>query len=230
MVNLVTDDFRHERKLLPVGYAHADVLGMISRHSAGFREVYAPRWINNIYLDSPRLDDYHDHVTGLAERSKSRIRWYGDLRGAISKPVFERKCKQGTLNRKLASAVPPLTLNGCVDESGLRNEIHSLGSSDPLSRCLDERQPSLINRYHRHYYLSGDGRIRLTVDSELTFFTPDRTTAMLASSAPEEFAVVIELKYAPDDSDRAAEIANRFPCRIARCSKYVLGIEAIRRA
>lgn len=230
MVNLVTNDFRHERKLLPVGYTHPVVLGLIGRHAAGFREVFAPRWVNNVYLDSPRLEDYHDHVTGLAARSKSRIRWYGDLRGAISNPVFERKCKRGALNRKLTSAVSPLTINDGIDESRLRRSINGLGPADPLSRCLEERQPSLINRYHRHYFLSGDGRVRLTVDSDLTFYTPDRTGAMLGSSAPEDFAMVIELKYAPDDSDRAAEIANGFPCRIARCSKYVLGIEAIRRA
>ncbi len=229
-MNLATDDFRHERKLLPVGCAHPVVLDLIRRHPAGFREAYAPRWVNNLYLDSPRLEDYHDHVTGLAERCKSRIRWYGDLRGAIATPVFERKCKKGTLNRKLTSAVPPLTLGTGLNESGLRAVMGEVGLGNSLSRCLEGRQPSLINRYHRHYYLSGDGRVRLTVDSHLSFYTPERVDAMLASSAPPDYEVVIELKYAPNDSDSAAEIANGFPCRIARCSKYVLGIEATLRA
>ncbi len=229
-VNLASDDLRYERKLLPVGYAHPEVLALIHQHPSGFHEVYSPRWVNNLYLDSPRLEDYHDHVTGLATRSKSRIRWYGDLRGSISKPVFERKRKQGTLSGKLSSAVPELALNGGLDEPKLRAMLSKLGPENPLSRCLDDRQPSLINRYHRHYFLSGDGRVRLTVDSDLSFYAPDRTATALVSSAPEEYAVVIELKYAPADGDCAADIANWFPCRIARCSKYVLGIEAIRRA
>ena len=76
-VNLATDDLRHERKLLPAGYALPEVLALIRQHPSGFHEVYPPRWVNNLYLDSHSLDDYHDHVTGLAERSKSRIRWYG---------------------------------------------------------------------------------------------------------------------------------------------------------
>ncbi len=229
-VNAAPDDFRYERKLLPAGYAQPEVLALIHQHPSGFREVYPPRWVNNLYLDSPGLDDYHDHVTGLAERSKSRIRWYGALRGPIPKPVFERKRKQGTLSGKRAHAVPSLTLNGGLDEQKLRAMLGDLGMENPLWRCLDHRQPSLVNRYHRHYFLSGDGRVRLTVDSSLAFYAPDHTDAALASRAPAEYAVVIELKYAPSNADCAADIANWFPCRVARCSKYVLGIEAIRRA
>ncbi len=230
VANAATGELRYERKLLPAGYAHPEVLALIRQHPSGFHETYPPRWVNNLYLDSPGLDDYHNHVTGLAERSKSRIRWYGDLRGPISKPVFERKRKQGTLSGKLTSAVPSLALNGGLDEPKLRAMLNGLGTENPLSRCLDHRHPTLINRYHRHYYLSGDGRVRLTVDSDLAFYAPDHTAAALASRAPADYAVVIELKYAPTDAECAADIANWFPCRIARCSKYVLGIEAIRRA
>ena len=228
-MNSATDDFRHERKLLPTGYALPEVLALIRQHPSGFQEAYPPRWVNNLYLDSHRLDDFHDHVTGLPERSKNRIRWYGDLRGSIAKPVFERKRKRGTVSGKHSCAVPPLALNGGLDEHKLRAMLSELGMENPLQRCLEHRHPSLINRYHRHYYLSGDGRVRLTVDSGLAFYSPDHAAATLASQAPAEYAVVIELKYAPTDSDCAADITSWFPCRVARCSKYVLGIEAIRR-
>ena len=228
-MNAATDEFRHERKLLPAGYALPEVLALIRQHPSGFHEAYPPRWVNNLYLDSHRLDDFHDHVTGLPQRSKSRIRWYGALRGSIPKPVFERKLKQGTVSGKRTCAVPPLNLNGGLDEHKLRAMLSDLGNENPLWSILDHRHPSLINRYHRHYYLSGDGRIRLTVDSGLAFYAPDHTDAALASQAPTDFAVVIELKYAPTDSDSAADIASWFPCRVVRCSKYVLGIEAIRR-
>ena len=229
-MNSVTDEFRHERKLVPAGYALPEVLALIRQHPSGFRESYPPRWVNNLYLDSHGLEDYHDHVTGLAVRSKSRIRWYGDLRGSIPKPVFERKHKRGTVNGKRTCAVPPMTLNGRLDEPKLRAMLSDLSRENSLWSILDHRHPSLINRYHRQYYLSGDGRIRLTVDSDLAFYEPEHTGSALASRPPEEFTVVIELKYAPTDSDCAADIASWFPCRVVRCSKYVLGIEAIRRA
>ena len=225
-----TQEFRHERKLVPAGYALSEVLALVGQHPAGFREAYPPRWVNNLYLDSTSLDDYHDHVTGLAIRSKSRIRWYGDLRGSIPNPVFELKHKRGIVNGKRSHPVPPLTLNGGLDELTLRDMLSELDSDSPLWPRLDYRQPSLINRYHRHYFLSGDGRVRLTVDSDLSFYEPDNTAAVFSSVPPEEFGVVIELKYLPPDSDYAADIACWFPCRVVRCSKYVLGIEATRRA
>ena len=225
-----TDAFRHERKLLPAGYGLAEVLALVQQHPAGFREAYPERWVNNIYLDSHGLDDFHNHVTGLPIRSKNRIRWYGDLRGSIPNPVFEQKLKRGTVSGKRSCALPSLALNGSMDESRLRIMLGDIGMKNPLLRCLEHRQPSLINRYHRHYYLSGDGRIRLTVDTSLSFYSPDNTAAALVSDAPEEFAVVIELKYAPEESDYAADIASWFPCRVVRCYKYVLGIEAIRRS
>ena len=92
-MNAANENLRYERKLLPLGYDLFDVLALVGQHPSGFRETYPSRWVNNIYLDSHGLDDYHDHVTGLADRSKSRIRWYGDLSGSIPKPVFERKFK-----------------------------------------------------------------------------------------------------------------------------------------
>ncbi len=229
-MNSATDEYRHERKLIPTGYALPEVLALIHQHPHGFHETYPSRWVNNLYLDSHNLDDFHDHVTGIAQRSKSRIRWYGALQGSISKPVFEQKLKQGTVSGKRTHALPPLSLNGGIDEPKLRAMLGELSAKSPLWRCLDRRHPILINRYQRHYYLSGDGRVRLTVDSRLAFYSPDSVSTSLADRPPEEYTVVIELKYAPNDSDCAAEIASWFPCRVVRCSKYVLGIETTRHA
>ena len=230
VVITASEEFRHERKLVPAGYAVAELLALVRQHPCGFHEAFPPRWVNNVYLDSEGLNDYHDHVTGLAIRSKSRIRWYGELRGSIPKPVFEIKHKRGIVNGKRSSVLTPMSLNGSLTESTLRDMLRDLEKENLLWSCLDYRQPSLINRYHRHYYLSGDGRVRLTVDSNLSFYEPGNTAESLASDSPEEYSVVIELKYMPSDSDYAADIAGWFPCRVVRCSKYVLGIEATRRA
>lgn len=228
-MNPARDHLRHERKLLPAGHALPEALALVHQHPAGFRETYPARWVNNLYLDSPGLTDYHQHVSGLPERSKSRIRWYGALRGPIPKPTFERKLKQGSLSAKRSRSLPPLAMNGGLGEPRLREMLREIGSDNPLRPLLDHRRPSLVNRYRRHYFLSADGRVRLTVDSELVFFAPEHTAEAMASPSPEKCAVVLELKYSPADAECAAEIANWFPCRVARCSKYVLGIEAIHR-
>jgi len=228
LTNPANGPLRYERKLLPSGHDLPEVLAWIRFHPAGFREVYPSRWVNNLYLDSPGLTDYHDHVSGTPNRSKSRIRWYGTFQGSIPRPVFERKFRRGALGGKRTFALPPLALNGGLDEHRLRRMLCDVEPDAPVRPCLDLCRPSLVNRYRRGYFQSADGDIRLTVDSELTFFAPEHTSAWMATPPAAEHALVIEIKYSPAQADRAAEVAGRFPWRIARCSKYVLGIEAIR--
>ena len=39
--------------------------------------------------------------------------------------------------------------------------------------------------------------------------------------------LILELKYAAADAVPAQAVTNLLPCRLGRCSKYVLGIEAL---
>ena len=70
-------NLRYERKFIADRLALAEVLALVKRHPAAFREAYPARNVNNLYLDSPDLRDYRDHVNGIAHRTKTRIRWYG---------------------------------------------------------------------------------------------------------------------------------------------------------
>ena len=73
----------------------ADVLAEIRQHPALFREVYPDRTVNSLYLDSPARRDYFQHVNGVANRVKTRLRWYGPLTGPVERPTLERKFKRG---------------------------------------------------------------------------------------------------------------------------------------
>ncbi len=59
-----------ERKFIPRGYTLAEVLAIIRRHPALFRETYSTRAINNVYFDTHGMDDYQDHVNGAAHQSR----------------------------------------------------------------------------------------------------------------------------------------------------------------
>ena len=50
---------------------------------------------------------------------------------------------------------------------------------------------------------------------------------LFSSFLPPPSLVVVELKYDLDGAEWAETIANRLPLRLARCSKYVLGIEKL---
>jgi hypothetical protein len=220
-------NLRHERKFTPYAMSLPDVLALIRRHSALFREVYPPRSVNNVYLDSPALGDYHDHVQGVAVRAKTRVRWYGSCSIALDQPALEHKIKRGPVGGKIGCRLPSLQLAADRPHEIVKT-IRNCADVPAMLRAVGAvRLPSLVNRYRRRYYLSADGRFRLTVDWGLQVVGFRRFLAGEAFSAAGP-AVIVELKYATCDAGPdAAAVANAFPFRLIRCSKYVLGIERL---
>jgi hypothetical protein len=200
---------------------------MIRRHPSAFREVYPCRAINNVYLDSCALHDYHDHVSGSAQRLKTRIRWYGPLRGPIDHPTLEQKIKSGLVNAKQSYALPPLHLNGAIDRDALATAFGQAELPELVRSRLRQLEPSLINRYQRHYLLSADRAFRLTVDAALEFHGTRSSANSLTLAAHGEDFVILELKFDPRLAAAAAAVTNAMPFRLNRCSKYVLGIEQL---
>jgi hypothetical protein len=226
-MSLLPSSLRYERKFLTQGLSLAEVVAIVRRHPALFREVYPPRAVNNVYLDSPALRDYYDHVKGLASRHKTRIRWYGQLNGHIAKPTLERKIKRGLVGGKVAFPLPALALNGSVARRLLDATFQQAELPEVLRWDLCHSQASLVNRYQRQYWLSACGRFRLTVDWNLQFFGLCTGTVLAIPLSPCAPAVIIELKFDPNHAEQAAAVTNALPLRLVRCSKYVLGIESL---
>jgi hypothetical protein len=226
-MTIMPSNMRYEQKFLGQRLSLPQVLDFVRRHPAIFREVYPPRFVNNIYLDSPGLRDYFDHVNGVANRAKTRIRWYGACDKHIEKPTLERKIKQGTVGGKISHPLAAL----CIEEDSPRGVVDAILACAEMpqmlratSSCL---QPALVNRYQRRYYLSADGHFRLTVDWDLQFFGFRRFTAGKTPLSPRAQSVIIELKFDLSHGHNAAAVTNTLPFRLARCSKYVLGINSM---
>jgi hypothetical protein len=218
---------RYERKLVVPARTVEEVRAVVRRHPAAFFEVYPPREINNVYLDTPSLADYHDHVIGAPNRVKTRVRWYGPFAGPLAKPALERKLKQGLVGGKLTYRLPPLPLNGAAIEQQLQAAFDATPLPEALRAELRHRQPALFNRYRRHYFLSGDRHVRLTVDWALQFGRVGRGPVSDRCLTPCTPLFVVELKYEPEYASQVAAITNLLPFRLSRSSKYVLGIERV---
>lgn len=219
---------RYERKLVCEALDLPEVLAMVRRHPALFREAYPARTVNNIYLDSPDLADYRAHVSGVAQRTKTRIRWYGPWSGVNLAATLEGKLKLGLVSGKESFRLPALALNGGLLVPALKAALEAADLPPRWRLALAHRQPSLLSRYQRHYFQSADRRFRLTVDSGLQF-APARPAGIAAASFGAPLPrVVLELKYGPAEADCAATITNALPFRLARCSKYVVGIDSLK--
>ena len=81
-----------------------------------------------------------------------------------------------------------------------------------------------MNSYYREYFISTDNKIRITLDSEMTFYDVG-TESIIKINAVDNDYPLIELKYNSKLSSEGDNIANEIPFRINRHSKYILGVE-----
>ena len=199
---------------------------LVRIHPAGFQKTYPGRWINNVYFDSPSLQNYEDNVAGISNRRKLRLRWYGELESG-STPVLElklRKNGRGWKVRYSIEALEKVAGRSWGDIFAVLTE-----SMEPRDHPVleEDRVPILVNRYYREYYRSAWGECDLTVDTAYRFF--DQRLASLPNlSHPVPLArgMVIELKFQAGGEQAVREIASRFPFRLTKSSKYVIGVQA----
>ena len=218
-------EYRYERKFVCPQPVLVDAL--VKVHPAGFSRIHPTRWINNVYLDTWNLGSYHDNAAGVATRQKFRIRWYGaDVREAVD-AVLERKMKAGHVGVKQRVPLGAMPAETLLAASGVRRALATARAGFALQSQLDSLVPVLLNRYHRDYFASCDGRLRLTVDRRQRFAAFRRA----GNGAPPIWRhldeVVLELKYAVGDDELAAHATQAFPFRVARHSKYVCGVDMI---
>lgn len=223
----MTDElWRYERKFRVEGLAAAEVRALVRLHPAVFSEIYEPRWVDNLYLDTPGRSEVQRTVDGLSRRAKFRIRWYGPLFGRIERPALEIKRKEGQRGSKSAFPLPPFELGPGFSAERLAAWLAKASLPDEVRAALAPLEPVLLNRYRRAYYLSGDRAFRLTLDSELEFYELRQLdNAFLHRRSDPD--LILELKYGGDEDDEADRITAAFPFRLTKSSKYANGVERL---
>ena len=208
---------RYERKYR-VEVAEREVVEAVVRtHPATFREIHSPRYVNNLYFDTPSVRFYSDHVSGISNRLKVRLRWYGDPRPDGDELRLEFKAKDGAITSKSWYAVAAGALGESPPTEGL--------PADLKERVLLLRA-ALFNRYRRRYFLSRNGRFRVTVDSDLEFARPGSLERKLLERYQDP-GVILELKHSVEDSCEGAQVSSRFPFAASKNSKYVTGMSLL---
>ena len=227
MMTLLPSDLRYERKFLPAGFSITEVLALVRQHPALFREAYPERPVNNLYFDTPGLRHYFDHVNGSACREKVRLRWYGEFHGHVERPRLEFKHRQGLLGGKTTHGLPAFSVNGGFNRDALAALWARADLSEATRLQLRGVQPVLANRYRRRYFVSADGHFRLTLDWALETYDARAAAHAPRAVRQDEPRLILELKYDAAHAAEADRVANSFPFRLTRCSKYVLGLERL---
>ena len=220
-------EYRYERKFRVEDLDDAQVRMLVKRHPSMFYAPYPPRHINNLYLDTPDMDNYHANVSGVAERMKARIRWYGELFGEIRKPVLEFKIKDGLVGTKHSYPFPAFNFDTTFTQRSFQKLVAQSDLSDEARWRLRGMSVVLCNRYYRWYYASKDEKYRVTVDKEMRYFHVRRANNSFRHQFLDPKAIVVELKYDPVLDPYADKISGFFPFIVTRNSKYITGIESV---
>ena len=216
---------RYERKFSVSDLDLAEVRSILRRHPAVFIEAYPPRYVNNLYLDTPWMTHYMDNIDGSPERMKVRLRWYHELRRPVKQPVLEFKIKRGLVGWKEAYPFPAFEIGPDLTSPGLRALLGRSALSARVKDRLAGHRPTLVNRYRREYFVTHDGCFRVTIDGELTNFWVRPMSSALFARVEDHGVVIVELKYDHPHERQAERVASLFPFRMTRSSKYVRGVD-----
>ena len=217
--------YRYERKYYLSGEDYSFVRTLILNHPASFRTVFYPRMINNIYFDTPGFDFFYDNMNGNQHRKKIRIRWYEETFGLQKKLTLEYKLKNGLLGNKISHQLTDIYTGDGFDFGQMRNEIKINQLPIPVENELLTLYPTILNRYIREYFVSDDGKCRITLDKDLSFFRIHAGKNFFETNYHLSDDMIMEMKYMPENENIANDVSQNFPFRITKSSKYVIGIQ-----
>lgn len=219
-------DARYEVKYVASATRYHELAQWVRLHPAGFRTAYPPRWVNNVYFDTPDLFTFRENLLGSSSRSKVRLRWYGREPKA-QRSTLEVKRRRNALGWKLSFRTGPIDLT-CVTWRQLVRVVRDRLPPEGKMWLDAHSFPILINQYRREYFVSPDGRVRVTLDARQTVYDQrQRPRANLSRRANLPDTLVLEIKFGRADRELGSSVMRGVPIRVSRNSKYVIGVRAI---
>lgn len=222
------DNPRYERKFMVEGIEPSEAEAVIFNHPSLFTEIFHRRTINNIYFDTDDDLFFRDNVEGTSKRKKIRIRWYGDMFGAIPKPTLEYKLKDALVGDKWSYKLKPFAMDKDFTMEDMKDIVIASDVPDFVKEDFKHLKPALLNQYKRKYFLSADSDYRVTLDYDLQFWKIFSYENDFFHHIVKRNKLIVELKYGIDADQDVHHISNQFPFRITKSSKYVDGVAELR--
>ncbi len=221
---IIRNDFRYEKKFI-INHSKKNLINyLISTSHMKFRIHHKQRIVNSIYLDTNILTSFNQNINGDNQRSKFRIRWYGDGI-SDSNPNFEIKLKNNNLGEKLIYPLEEgLDLDKNISFKKIRQALENIDLPIKLINPIKQLKPILFVKYNRRYFISKLYPCRLTLDSNIQFtklYNKSRIDLKFKNSTNN---IVIELKYPSELKTSEFNNLVQLPIRLTRYSKYVSGI------
>jgi SPX domain protein involved in polyphosphate accumulation len=204
-------------------FLHAWILS----HPNAFRSAYPDRKVNNIYFDTQELEAFQENQAGVANRSKLRLRWYGNS----FQPQYaqlERKRRCGKIGWKDITPIEFLSPLESLTWFQLYKVLQEQISGVFIAELSQSSFPSLYNSYHRKYFISANNKIRLTLDSKLCGYDQRISLSLNRKiSCVYPSMLVVEIKGATAEREEIKRVLSSNPLPLSRCSKYAIGVQSM---
>ena len=188
-----------------------------SNFGFGFKTAYPNRTINNVYYESRDFRAFHDNEDGISDRTKLRVRWYGDLH-SVKNPILELKNKRNSQGFKKSCKVKSFDIKNIPKLSSL------ISKTDKDFKFFMYRYnvPYLINTYERQYF-ENKRHIRLTIDTNMRYKKPNFFNNFIKC---DNYSI-LEIKYKAEDKHLAEKMLGSVPFHLEKNSKFVNGIRKL---
>jgi len=203
---------RYERKYRIENQHYLQVLQEVMGIKGAFFSSYPDRWVNSIYLDNMNYVALQENLSGVSNRSKYRMRWYGENFQIILNPILEEKVKSNLLGFKNVKKLESTTLSA----KNLRQKL-DIG-------LLQDRglEPVVMISYLRTYLESFDRRVRITIDRDLQYRGVNNYEIEPFPDLDE--VIILEIKYDQDIEDEIQDTLQSVKYRLTKNSKFVSGM------
>ena len=186
----------------------------LSRYA--FHKPYPDRKINSLYFDTIGYDALEESIEGNSLRKKTRLRWYGNRKNS-TKAVLELKFKKGNISWKHLYKSEYMV----TPRANHWNNFVKCNKLQGIDPRLYNMIPMSVVKYDRKYYCSFDGKIRLTIDTNLqTYLQHSSKRPNLRFYRNHIGFVVLEVKVASEDQPHIKEVLKGIPFSAKRFSKY----------
>ena len=176
----------------------------------GFTQLYQPRKISSIYLDTLNFDFAKDNINGVSNRKKIRFRWYDD---DLDNIFLEEKNKQNFQIKKNVSKIFPK-----INKKTIIKDLKKYSYS-PKNRFNSLNYKFILKiSYLRSYWISNNKKFRATIDHDLKinpinnlFFNLDLNETILEFKFSQKY----------EASFREFNHNNNLQIRANKFSKYI---------
>ena len=189
---------------------------------------FPPRQVSSVYFDTATYECYRQSNSGGSERMKLRLRWYGDI-GFATASTLELKYRLNHEGTKDQIPLDPVNLRTTTWAAVREMMIARVRGKERL-HVEALRYPILIANYWRHYLVTTNGRVRVTVDSDLRFYDQRlRPAPNITFDAVRGGFSVVECKMGHGVEVDEARILDPLGLRWQRFSKYCYGLTSLAR-